>query len=76
MGPSSRKSGAWSGNGFQTRPTGLGALIDKDHPDDTIYSGDWAVSRMETKSSPLSEEGTKIRVDPLDAPCPFRSLAG
>ena len=44
---------------FKLRPTGLGAMIDKGRPDYTIYSGDWAVGRIQTKSSPLSEEGTK-----------------
>ena len=28
------------------RPTGLGAGIDKDRPDYTIYSGGWAVGRI------------------------------
>jgi hypothetical protein len=28
------------------RPTGLGAGIDKDPPDYTIYSGGWAVGRI------------------------------
>jgi hypothetical protein len=26
---------------FKLRPTGLGAMIDKDRPDYTIYSGEW-----------------------------------
>ena len=29
------------------RPTGLGAGIDKDRPDYTIYSGGWAVGRID-----------------------------
>jgi hypothetical protein len=38
---------------FQLRPTGLGAMIDKDRPDYTIYSGDWAVGRIyETRGGP------------------------
>ena len=28
------------------RPTGLGAGIDKDRPDYTVYSGGWAVGRI------------------------------
>ena len=28
-------------------PTGLGAVIDKDRPDYTIYSGGWAVGRID-----------------------------
>jgi hypothetical protein len=35
------------------RPTGLGAGIDKDRPDYTIYSGGWAVGRIyETRGGP------------------------
>ena len=35
------------------RPTGLGAGIDKDRPDYTIYSGEWAVGRIyETRGGP------------------------
>jgi hypothetical protein len=30
---------------LRLRPTGLGAGIDKDRPDFTIYSGEWAVGR-------------------------------
>ena len=29
------------------RPTGLGGGIDKDRPDYTIYSGGWAVGRID-----------------------------
>ena len=35
------------------RPTGLGAGIDKDRQDFTVYSGDWAVGRTyETRGGP------------------------
>ena len=35
------------------RPTGLGAGIDKDRPDYTVYSGGWAVGRIyETRGGP------------------------
>ena len=35
------------------RPTGLGAMIDKDRPDYTIYSGEWAIGRIyETRGGP------------------------
>ena len=35
------------------RPTGLGAGIDKDRQDFTIYSGEWAVGRIyETRGGP------------------------
>ena len=38
---------------FKLRPTGLGAGIDKDRPDYTIYSGGWAVGRIyETRGGP------------------------
>ena len=38
---------------FKLRPTGLGAMTDKDRPDYTIYSGDWAVGRIyETRGGP------------------------
>ena len=30
---------------FKLRPTGLGAMIDKDRPDYTIYSGEWGFGR-------------------------------
>ena len=32
---------------LKLRPTGLGAGIDKDRPDYTIYSGGWAVGRID-----------------------------
>jgi hypothetical protein len=31
---------------LKLRPTGLGSGIDKDRPDYSIYSGDWAVGRI------------------------------
>ena len=35
------------------RPTGLGAGIDKDRPDYTVYSGEWAIGRIyETRAVP------------------------
>ena len=34
---------------FKLRPTGLGAMIDKDRPDYTIYGGGWAVGRIHEK---------------------------
>ena len=35
------------------RPSGLGAGIDRDRPDYTIYSGGWAVGRIyETRTGP------------------------
>ena len=35
------------------RPTGLGAGIDKDRPDYTVYCGGWAVGRIyETRGGP------------------------
>ena len=35
------------------RPTGLGAMIDKDRPDYTIYSGEWAIGRIyDTRGGP------------------------
>jgi hypothetical protein len=35
------------------RPTGLGAGIDKDRPDYTVYCGEWAVGRIyETRGGP------------------------
>ena len=35
------------------RPTGLGAMIEKDRPDYTIYSGEWAIGRIyETRGGP------------------------
>ena len=43
----------WNRNGFQLRPTGLAAMIDKDRPDYTIYSGGWAVGRIyDTRGAP------------------------
>jgi hypothetical protein len=36
------------------RPTGLGTGIDKDRPDYTVYSGEWAVGRIyETRGGPI-----------------------
>jgi hypothetical protein len=38
---------------LKLRPTGLGAGIDKDRPDFTVYSGGWAVGRIyETRGGP------------------------
>jgi hypothetical protein len=38
---------------LKMRPTGLGAGIDKDRPDYTIYSGGWSVGRIyETRGGP------------------------
>ena len=38
---------------FKLRPTGLGAGIDKDRPDYTIYSGGWDVGRIyQTRGGP------------------------
>ena len=38
---------------FKLRPTGLGAMIEKDPPDYTIYSGEWAIGRIyETRGGP------------------------
>ena len=35
------------------RPTGLGAGIDKDRPDYTVYCGDWAIGRIyQTRGGP------------------------
>ena len=37
------------------RPTGLGAGIDKDRPDYTVYCGDWMIGRIyETRGGPDS----------------------
>ena len=56
---------------LKLRPTGLGARIDKDRPDYTVYSGEWGVGRTyETHkpaaslhspaTSPASESGAKF----------------
>ena len=38
---------------LKLRPTGLGAGIDKDRPDYTVYCGGWAVGRIyETRGGP------------------------
>jgi hypothetical protein len=38
---------------LKLRPTGLGAGIDKDRQDFTIYSGEWAIGRIyETRGGP------------------------
>ena len=38
---------------LKMRPTGLGSGIDKDRPDFTIYSGEWAIGRIyETRGGP------------------------
>jgi hypothetical protein len=38
---------------LKMRPTGLGAGIDKDRQDFTIYSGEWAIGRIyETRGDP------------------------
>ena len=40
---------------LKLRPTGLGAGIDKDRPDFTVYSGGWAIGRIyETRGGPDS----------------------
>ena len=31
---------------LKLRPTGLGAGIDKDRPDYTIYTGEWEIGRI------------------------------
>jgi hypothetical protein len=48
------------------RPTGLGAGIDKDRQDFTIYSGGWAVGRIyETRDGPDSlRRFGSLTVDP------------
>ena len=48
------------------RPTGLGAGIDKDRHDFTIYSGEWAVGRIyETRGGPdLLRWFWSLTVDP------------
>ena len=38
---------------FTMRPTGLGAGIDKDRPDYTVFCGEWAIGRIyETRGGP------------------------
>ena len=38
---------------LKLRPTGLGAGIDKDRPDYTVYCGEWVVGRIyETRGGP------------------------
>jgi hypothetical protein len=40
---------------LKLRPTGLGAGIDKDRPDFTVYCGEWEVGRIyETRGEPDS----------------------
>ena len=47
---------------FKLRPTGLGAGIDKDRPDYTIYSGGWAVGRIyETRGGPDNLRWSVVR---------------
>ena len=46
-------------------PTGLGAMIDKDRPDYTIYSGGWAVGRIfEMRGGPDPRHSTVDRHRP------------
>ena len=40
---------------LKLRPTGLGARIDKDRPDFSVYSGEWEVGRIyQTRGGPDS----------------------
>ena len=36
---------------LKLRPTGLGSGIDKDRPDYSVYTGEWAVDRIYQTSS-------------------------
>ena len=40
---------------LKLRPTGLGSGIDKDRPDYSVYTGEWAVGRIyQTRGGPDS----------------------
>jgi hypothetical protein len=60
------------------RPTGLGAGIDKDRPDYTVYSGGWAVGRIyETRGGPDHLRWFwSLTVDPPMARSDMAAMAG
>jgi hypothetical protein len=48
------------------RPTGLGAGIDKDRPDYTVYCGGWAVGRIYETRGAMTRWFWSLTVDPPD----------
>ena len=48
---------------LKLRPTGLGSGIDKDRPDYTVYTGEWAMSAASTRQRGGPDSHALVLVD-------------